>query len=202
MLATGIGASVARKEDERFLRGRGQYVGDFRIPGTREVSFVRSPVAHARLKSVSIPEKHKSTVVTADDLASVNPIRAATSVGGFKPRASPTPFAAASPVRSPEPPRHRGRPRATGSPRPPYASHAAANGAGRPLVPHFGRRRRARIQDDFRVHQRRPYRKSPRSRRTSPHSACERKGCRPCPNHRRPIGFWRNVASRHRHSAQ
>jgi carbon-monoxide dehydrogenase large subunit len=84
MLTTGIGASVARKEDERFLRGRGQYVGDFRIPGTREVAFVRSRVAHALLKSVSIPEKHKSTVVTADDLASVNPIRAATSISGFK----------------------------------------------------------------------------------------------------------------------
>jgi aerobic carbon-monoxide dehydrogenase large subunit len=84
MLATGIGASVARKEDERFLRGRGQYVGDFRVPGTREVAFVRSPVAHARLKSISIAEKHKSMVVTAGDLAGVNPIRAATSVSGFK----------------------------------------------------------------------------------------------------------------------
>jgi hypothetical protein len=32
MPAMGIGASVARKEDDRFLRGRGQYVADFRIP--------------------------------------------------------------------------------------------------------------------------------------------------------------------------
>src|SRR2546430_6831787 len=41
---SGIGASVPRKEDDRFLRGRGQYVGDIRIPGAREVAFVRSPV--------------------------------------------------------------------------------------------------------------------------------------------------------------
>ena len=40
MPATGIGASVARMEDERFLRGRGQYVGDFPIPRVREVAFV------------------------------------------------------------------------------------------------------------------------------------------------------------------
>jgi carbon-monoxide dehydrogenase large subunit len=84
MLATGIGASVARKEDERFLRGRGQYVADFRIPGTREVAFVRSPVAHARLMSVIIPQRHGSAVITADDLVDVKPIRAASSVSGFK----------------------------------------------------------------------------------------------------------------------
>jgi aerobic carbon-monoxide dehydrogenase large subunit len=84
MRATGIGAPVARKEDERFLRGRGQYVGDFHLLGAREVAFVRSPVAHARLSSITIPEKHRATMVTADDLASVKPIRAATSISGFK----------------------------------------------------------------------------------------------------------------------
>jgi aerobic carbon-monoxide dehydrogenase large subunit len=84
MVGTGIGASVGRKEDERFLRGRGQYVGDFRIPGAREVAFMRSSVAHAYLRSIVIPEKHRGKVVTADDLASVKPIRAATSISGFK----------------------------------------------------------------------------------------------------------------------
>src|ERR1700730_17157904 len=97
MPATGIGASVARKEDERFLRGRGQYVADFCIPGTHEVAFVRSPVAHARLRSIVIPEKHKSSVFTADDLAGVKPIRAATSVIGFK--QSREPILAAGKVR-------------------------------------------------------------------------------------------------------
>jgi carbon-monoxide dehydrogenase large subunit len=97
MPATGIGASVARKEDERFLRGRGQYVGDFRIPGTHEVAFVRSPVAHARLRSITIPEKHKGSVVTADDLANVKPIRAAPPASGFK--LSHEPILAAGKVR-------------------------------------------------------------------------------------------------------
>jgi aerobic carbon-monoxide dehydrogenase large subunit len=84
MAGMGIGASVGRKEDERFLRGRGQYVGDFRIPGAREVAFVRSSVAHAYLRSITIPEKHKGMVVTADDLTSVKPIRTTTSVSGLK----------------------------------------------------------------------------------------------------------------------
>ena len=45
----GIGACVPRKEDERFLRGRGQYVADFRFPGALDVVFVRSTVAHGRI---------------------------------------------------------------------------------------------------------------------------------------------------------
>ena len=84
MLATGIGASVARKEDERFLRGRGQYVADFRVPGTRDVAFVRSPVAHARLVSVRVPERHQDAVFTAEQLAGVKSIRAASAAPGFK----------------------------------------------------------------------------------------------------------------------
>jgi aerobic carbon-monoxide dehydrogenase large subunit len=89
MAGTGIGASAGRKEDKRFLRGRGQYVGDFRIPGAREVAFLRSSVAHARLLSIHIPEKLKGAVFTAGDLAGVNPIRAATSVSGFKHASEP-----------------------------------------------------------------------------------------------------------------
>ena len=84
MPATGIGASVARKEDERFLRGRGQYVADFCIPGTREVAFVRSPVAHARLTGVRIPEHLRSSVFTAEDLTDVRAIRAVSPLPGFQ----------------------------------------------------------------------------------------------------------------------
>ena len=57
MTKYGIGASVLRKEDDRFLRGRGQYVADYRIAGMREVAFVRSPVAHARLKRIHVPDR-------------------------------------------------------------------------------------------------------------------------------------------------
>ena len=67
----GIGASVLRKEDDRFLRGRGQYVGDVRMAGLREVAFVRSPVAHARLKHVHVPEEFRHCVYTAEQLTGV-----------------------------------------------------------------------------------------------------------------------------------
>jgi len=73
----GIGASVIRKEDDRFLRGRGQFVGDFRLAGMREVAFVRSPVAHARLHRIAVPERFRDAVFTASDLTGVKPITSA-----------------------------------------------------------------------------------------------------------------------------
>ena len=42
-----IGQRVARKEDARFLRGRGTYVSDMMLPGQSEVAFLRSRPAHA-----------------------------------------------------------------------------------------------------------------------------------------------------------
>jgi carbon-monoxide dehydrogenase large subunit len=84
MATHGIGASVLRKEDDRFLRGRGQYVGDFRVAGTREVAFVRSPVAHARLKHIHIPEEFQNVVFTAKDLTGIKPIISAPPLKGFK----------------------------------------------------------------------------------------------------------------------
>ncbi len=80
----GIGASVVRKEDDRFLRGRGQYVGDYRLAGMREVAFVRSPVAHARLKRVNIPDEFRDCVFTAQHLIGVKPIISAPPLKGFK----------------------------------------------------------------------------------------------------------------------
>ena len=46
----GVGASLLRREDERHLLGRGQFVADIRLPGTVEVAFLRSPHAHARIR--------------------------------------------------------------------------------------------------------------------------------------------------------
>ena len=37
----GVGASLLRKEDDRHLRGRGEFVADIRLPGTQEVVFLR-----------------------------------------------------------------------------------------------------------------------------------------------------------------
>jgi len=52
MSATGIGAAVRRKEDFRFITGKGQYTSDVTRPGETRAVFVRSPHAHATIKSV------------------------------------------------------------------------------------------------------------------------------------------------------
>src|SRR3712207_660622 len=48
----GIGARVARKEDKRFITGRGKYTDDMVVPGMHYAAFVRSPHAHARIRSI------------------------------------------------------------------------------------------------------------------------------------------------------
>ena len=52
MSATGIGASVRRKEDQRFVTGKGHYTDDVSRPGQTHAHFVRSPHAHARIKRI------------------------------------------------------------------------------------------------------------------------------------------------------
>ena len=52
----GIGQSVRRTEDIRFVTGRGQYTDDLHFPGETFACFVRSPHAHARLLSVATDE--------------------------------------------------------------------------------------------------------------------------------------------------
>ena len=47
-----VGKSLPRREDARLLRGQGQYLADFILPDMVHVAFVRSPVAHARIKAV------------------------------------------------------------------------------------------------------------------------------------------------------
>jgi aerobic carbon-monoxide dehydrogenase large subunit len=45
--AWGVGASLPRREDERHLHGRGEFVSDIKLPGTMEVAFLRSPLGAA-----------------------------------------------------------------------------------------------------------------------------------------------------------
>src|SRR6202163_3289238 len=82
--AQGVGARLLRKEDDRSMRGRGQFVADIRLPGLQDVAFVRSPLAHARIKAIHIPDRYRDVVFTADDLTNVKPIRAVTALPGFK----------------------------------------------------------------------------------------------------------------------
>jgi len=80
----GVGARLPRKEDDRLMRGRGQYVADIRLAGMQDVAFVRSPLAHARLRGIHVPEAYRDRVFTAADLVGVNPIRAVSGLPGFK----------------------------------------------------------------------------------------------------------------------
>src|ERR1700712_1539836 len=47
-----IGASVVRKEDRRFITGRGRYTDDIKVLGLTHAHFVRSPHAHAKVKGI------------------------------------------------------------------------------------------------------------------------------------------------------
>src|SRR5512136_3157078 len=72
----GLGASRLRKEDARFIRGRGTYVDDIKLPGMLFGAIVRSPYAHARITSIDKTKALASpgvvAVLTADDLKPVN----------------------------------------------------------------------------------------------------------------------------------
>ena len=89
MANQGVGASIARKEDDRLMRGRGRYVGDFGLAGQFEAAFVRSPVAHALITGIDIPDDIRSRVFTHADMAGVKPIRAVSALPGFKPSSQP-----------------------------------------------------------------------------------------------------------------
>ena len=79
----GVGARLLRKEDDRFMRGRGQYVADIRLADLQDVAFVRSPLAHARIRAIHIPERYREVVFTAADLTGIKPIRAVSGLPGF-----------------------------------------------------------------------------------------------------------------------
>ncbi|HIE20929.1 MAG TPA: xanthine dehydrogenase family protein molybdopterin-binding subunit [Rhodospirillales bacterium] len=80
----GIGARLTRKEDDRYMRGRGEFVADIRLAGMKDVAFLRSPLAHARLHGINVPERLRDRVFTHDDMTGVRAIRAVTGLPGFK----------------------------------------------------------------------------------------------------------------------
>ncbi|HYP12169.1 MAG TPA: xanthine dehydrogenase family protein molybdopterin-binding subunit, partial [Xanthobacteraceae bacterium] len=73
MSATGIGAAVRRKEDRRFITGTGHFTDDINRPGQAYAYFLRSPHAHATIKSIDIKSAAKMpgvlAVLTGADLA-------------------------------------------------------------------------------------------------------------------------------------
>ena len=69
-----VGRSLRRREDDRLLRGRGEYVGDIDLPGQAHAVFVRSPFAHAAIRAIeaapALALPGVVTVVTAADMPS------------------------------------------------------------------------------------------------------------------------------------
>jgi len=72
----GMGCKRKRVEDARFTQGKGNYVDDLKLPGMLHGDFVRSPHAHARVKSINSEEALKVpgvlAVITAETLKTVN----------------------------------------------------------------------------------------------------------------------------------
>ena len=68
----GMGHSVKRKEDQRFVQGKGTYVDDVRLPGMAYGQMIRSPYAHARIVAIRTEEAKKLpgvlAVITGEDL--------------------------------------------------------------------------------------------------------------------------------------
>jgi len=68
-----IGARIQRKEDYRFLTGAGQYTDDVTLPRQTHAAFVRSPHAHAKIKSINAAKAKAApgvlAVYTGEDIA-------------------------------------------------------------------------------------------------------------------------------------
>src|SRR5215203_6484499 len=67
---------VQRKEDPRFVRGKGRYLDDIVLPGMLHGAILRSPVAHARIRSIdtTAAAAHPGVraVITGKDLEPLN----------------------------------------------------------------------------------------------------------------------------------
>ncbi len=72
----GMGASRRRVEDNRFIRGRGNYIDDVVLPGMLHMEILRSPVAHARIRSIDVSKAWEipgvRLVLTGDMMATRN----------------------------------------------------------------------------------------------------------------------------------
>ena len=72
----GMGHPIKRKEDLRFIQGKGNYIDDVQLPGMVFGHMVRSPYAHARITAIRTEEAKKLpgvlAVITGEDLAKAN----------------------------------------------------------------------------------------------------------------------------------
>jgi len=103
-----VGTAVKRKEDERFLTGRGQYTDDINLPKQSYACFLRSPHAHAKINSIDVSDARSApgviAVFTGEDVAadSVNGLPCGwqiTDVNGDPMKEPPHPILAQGKVR-------------------------------------------------------------------------------------------------------
>ncbi len=70
-----IGRAMKRKEDPRLIRGLGRYVDDIALPGMLHAGIVRSPHAHAKIRSIDISKAQNApgivAILTGEDLRGV-----------------------------------------------------------------------------------------------------------------------------------
>src|SRR3982751_1796889 len=87
-----IGQSIRRKEDARFLTGAGQYTDDVVMPRQSYACFLRSPHAHAKIRSIDTKAAKAApgvlAVYTGADLTGVNGLRC----GGLTPGSDEKPM--------------------------------------------------------------------------------------------------------------
>jgi carbon-monoxide dehydrogenase large subunit len=83
-----LGKSIKRREDPRFITGRGTYVDDVKLPGTTHAVFVRSPHAHARIRGIDTgaAARHPGVVAvfTGKDMTGVNSLPCGWLLPGLK----------------------------------------------------------------------------------------------------------------------
>lgn len=88
-MATDVfGARIKRREDPRFITGEGHYLDDINLPGTTYAAVLRSPYAHARIRSIDTSAAKAMpgvlAVWTGKDLESINPLPCAWPAGGVQ----------------------------------------------------------------------------------------------------------------------
>jgi carbon-monoxide dehydrogenase large subunit len=85
-MATTVGSRIKRREDPRLITGEAKYLEDIKLPGLTYAAILRSPHAHARIKSINT-DKAKAVpgvlgVFTGKDFTDVNPMPCAWQAGG------------------------------------------------------------------------------------------------------------------------
>src|SRR5260370_22271793 len=71
-----LGASIKRREDPRFITGKGNYTDDLKLAGMTHAVFVRSPHANAKIRKIDTSKASKApgavAIFTRKDMPGVN----------------------------------------------------------------------------------------------------------------------------------